>query len=223
MLMDIEAGRDNRKEKQPKQKKTNTQKRIISSRIVMFFLLATMVSVLPGAIARKIYSTDISKLDDKLNAIYEKFMASEEFSDSFKAEFTKISQDYANGLIDYEEFDKKIKHLNSVKYAQEVLANSNNTKLKTQVESINQQKQERTKKYGSNVAVNLSLGGVATGSVSLIASTIATMVYTIKECNEEERKKKLLTNLPNGVVTIKSSNHYTSTDRTAVDNENLSK
>ena len=193
MLMDVECNTPEevekiKKEKYPKPKKTNGQKRIIAGCIAMYCFLGACASMLPGFIARNVYDKDIRELDDKQTAIYEKFMASEEFSDTFKTEFTKASNDYANGLISYEEFDKKVKHLNSVKYAQEVLASSNNTELKSQVEEIEQQKEERSDKFGSSIAINLSLGGVIVGGTATMASATANMVYSLKEINEKKRK-----------------------------------
>ena len=191
MLMDIECGRgpDEKKEKQPKSKKTNEQKRIIAAQIAMYCFTGAVVATLPGIIARNFYDKDIRVLDDEQTAIYEEFMASEEFSDSFKEEFTKVSNDYANGLITYEEFDEKVTHLNSVKYAQEVLANSNDTELKAQVEVIDQKKEERREEYNSSIVPTLSRGAVGTGIIATMASTTASMVYSIKENNEEKRKR----------------------------------
>lgn len=176
--------------KQPKPKKTNGQKRLIAGMITMYCFVAMAASSIPGMIARTIYDKDIRELTDDQNAIYEKFMACNEFSETFKAEFTKVSNDYANGLISYEEFDKKVKHLNSVKYAQEVLASSNNTELKAQVEEIEQQKEERREEYNSNLVTNLSLGAVISGGTASFAAATATMVYSLKESAEEKRKKK---------------------------------
>ena len=193
MLMDIECGRgpeETKKEKQPKQKKTNEQKRIIAAHIAMYCICASLMSTLPGFIVKNYYNKDINALDNKQHAIYEEFMTCEEFSDSFKTEFTKASNDYANGLITYEEFDEKVKHLNSVKYAQEVLATSNNTELKTQVEDIDKQKQERTKKYQSNPVVNAGLIGLVGIGTASIGAMVASTVYGIKDMIEEKRKNE---------------------------------
>ena len=215
MLMDIECGRgpeETKKEKQPKPKKTNTQKRLIAGMIATCCFGFAVISTLPGIIARNIYDKDIRELTDDQNAIYEKFMASDEFSNSFKAEFTKVSNDYANGLISYEEFDEKVNHLNSVKYAQEVLASSNNTELKAQVEEIEQQKEERREEYNSSVVPKLSASAVCAGVAATVGFTIASAVYTNKEYNEDKRKKKLLTNKP-GIVGIKYYDSNTMTIR----------
>lgn len=199
MLMDIETGREKiKKEKQPKPKKTNGQKRLIAGYIAMYCFTGAVVATLPGFIAKYGYNKDIRVLDNEQSAIYEQFMASEEFGDNFKAEFTKVSNDYANGLISYEEFDEKVKYLNSVKYAQEVLSSSNNS-LKSQAEEIEQKKEERREEYSSNPVVNISLGGVIAGGTASIASATASMIYSLKENAEEKRKKKLLTNKP-GVI-----------------------
>ena len=190
MLMDIETGSIEKKEQQPKPKKTNAQKRIIAGMIATYCFGFTVISTLPGIIARNIYDKDIRELDDKQNAIYEEYMESEEFSDTFKQEFTKISNDYANGLISYEEFEEKVKHLNSVKYAQEVLANSNDTELKVQAEEIDKKKEERREEYNSSVVPKLSASAVCAGVAATVGFTIASGVYSIKEYNEEKRKKK---------------------------------
>lgn len=191
MLMDIETGREEtKKEKQPKPKKTNAQKRLIAGMIAMYCFTGAVVSTLPGFIVKYGYDKDIRVLDNEQNAIYEQFMASEEFSDSFKAEFTKISNDYANGLISYEEFEEKVKHLNSVKYAQEVLASSSNTELKTQSEVIDQKKEERREEFNSNLVTKLSLGAVGIGTAACVGFTIASGAYSIKEDKEEKRKRE---------------------------------
>ena len=179
-------------ENQPKPKKTNTQKRIIAAQIAMYCFTGALVATLPGIIESNAYDKDIRLLDNEQTAIYEQFMASEEFSDSFKEEFTKLSNDYANGLIDYDEFDKKVKHLNSVEYAQEVLESSNNTEFKEQVEEIEQKKEERREEYNSSIAPNVSLGAMSIGVSASIGSMIATMVYGIKE--DKERKRKYASN-----------------------------
>ncbi len=192
MLMDIECGRgpeETKKEKQPKQKKTNEQKRIIAAHIAMYCMCASLMSTLPGFIVRNNYDKDIRELDNKQNAIYEEFMACEEFSDIYKSEFTKASNDYTNGLITYEEFDEKVKHLNSVKYAQEVLASSNNEELKIQAEDINTQKQERLEKYQANPIVNAGLVGLAGFGTATMGSIIASTIYGIKDINEKKRKR----------------------------------
>lgn len=199
------------KENQPRPKKTAGEKRIIAGQIAMYCFTGAVVATLPGMIARNIRDKDIRILDNEQNAIYEKFMACNEFSETFKAEFIKASNDYANGLMTYEEFDEKVKHLNSVKYAQEVLASSNNTELKAQVEKIEQQKEERREEYNSNLAPNLSLGAVSAGVAATVGFTIANAVYSIKEYNEDKRKK-LLTNKP-GIVGIKYYDSNTMTIR----------
>lgn len=218
--MELKSGKISHKEKQPKPKKTNYQKRLIALQITMGCICAMLASGLPGMIAGKGYDRDISKLDKEQDAIYEQFMSSDEFSDSFKAEFTKISNDYANGVIDYEKFNKQVEYLNSVKYAQEVLKNSNNSELKTQVESIDKQKQERTDEFNSSLVTKASLTGVTICGAASFASIVAFGVYGAKEIGDDMRKKKLLTKLPNGIEAIKSSNHYTSVDRIVVDDEN---
>ena len=187
----------NNQSKQSKSKKTFAQKRLIANQIVLGCFIAMTISAVPGLIVSKFYARDISKLDNQQNAIYEKFMACDEFSDAFKSEFTKVSNDYANGVIDYEEFDKKVKHLNSIKYSQEVLESSNNIQLKTEVENIDKQKQERTEKHSSSTISNLSLGGVVSSGVGVFASLIASMIYLSKECNEEKKKAKQ--NITNGI------------------------
>ena len=176
------------KEKQPNPKKTNTQKRLIAGQIAMYCITGAVVAMLPGFIAKYGYDKDIRVLDNEQTAIYEEFMASEEFSDSFKQEFTKTSNDYANGLISYEEFDERVKHLNSVKYAQEILASSSNTELKVQAEEIDQKKEERREEYNSNLVTTLSLGTLGVGIAACVGFTIASGVYGIKEINEEKRK-----------------------------------
>ena len=204
MLMDIETVRKEiKKEKQPKQKKTAGQKRLIADSIAIYSFMAMLVSVIPGLFVKGFYDKDIKVLDDKKTEIYEQFMACEEFSDSFKEEFTKVSNDYANGLISYEEFDEKVKHLNSIKYAQEVLESSNNTELKAQVETINNQKQDRTDKYSSNIVPKLTVGTMASSGALAIGSIIASLGYTIKENNEKKRKGNLLTSMPSDVVRSK--------------------
>ncbi|MFQ6723913.1 MAG: hypothetical protein ACLRFE_01080 [Clostridia bacterium] len=194
MLMDIEAGRNdettqNKKEKQPKPKKTNTQKRLIAGYITMYCFVAMAASSIPGLIAKNNYDKDIRELSDEQNAIYEEFMACDEFSDSFKAEFTKVSNDYANGLMSYEEFEEKIQYLNSYENARKVLDNST-SKLKIQVEDIDKQKQERADKYSSNIAVDLSLGCVIVGGAASFIASTSTMIYSLKESTEEKRKRK---------------------------------
>ena len=174
----------------PKQKKTNEQKRLIAGMIATCCFGFAAISALPAIIARNIYDKDIRELTDDQNAIYEKFMACNEFSETFKAEFTKVSNDYANGLISYEEFDEKVNHLNSVKYAQEVLASSNNTEIKAQVEEIEQQKEERREEYSSSVVPKLSASAVCAGVAATMGFTIASMVYTNKEYAEDKRKRK---------------------------------
>ena len=197
--MDIEI----KKEKQPKQKKTAGQKRLIADSIAIYSFMAMLVSVIPGLFVKGFYDKDIKVLDDKKTEIYEQFMACEEFSDNFKEEFTKVSNDYTNGLISYEEFDEKVKHLNSIKYAQEVLESSNNTELKVQVETINNQKQDRTDKYSSNIVPKLTVGTMASSGALAISSIIASLGYTIKENNEKKRKGNLLTSMPSDVVRSK--------------------
>lgn len=189
MLMDIETVSFEKKEKQPKQKKTNEQKRIIAAHIATYCMCASLMSTLPGFIVRNNYDKDIRELDNKQNAIYEEFMACEEFSDIYKSEFTKASNDYTNGLITYEEFDEKVKHLNSVKYAQEVLASSNNEELKIQAEDINTQKQERLEKYQANPIFNAGFVGLAGFGTATMGSIIASTIYSIKDINEEKRKR----------------------------------
>ena len=214
MLKDIEfesyeETEDVKNKKQYKSKKTNGQKRLIAAQIAMYCFCATAVSMVPVLCARPNYDADIKALNNEQNKIYEQFMACEEFSNSFKAMFTKLSNDYANGLITYEEFNEKVDYLNSVKYAQDVLKNSNNS-LKAAAEKIEQNKKDRTDEFHSSIAVNLSLAGLGVGSAVTIAATTATMVYALKENAEENRKKKLLTNKP-GIVGIK---YYDSTTMT---------
>jgi len=194
MLMDIECNNHDEVEKikenkQPKPKKTNTQKRLIAGMIATWCFGFALFSTVPGIMVRYYYDNDISELNDEQTAIYEKFMASEEFSDTFKTEFTKASNDYANGLISYEEFDKKVKHLNSVEYAQKVLETSNNS-LKAQAEEINQKKEERREEHNSNIVSKVSIGAVGTGVAATMGFTIASMVYTNKEYAEDKRKRK---------------------------------
>ena len=183
--MELKDTEISHKEKQPNN--IYTQKRIMAGMVALYCIAGTFVSILPGKLARMIYDKDISELDNEQNAIYEQFMASEEFSDSFKAEFTKVTNDYTNGVISYEEFEEKVKYLNSVKYAQNVLASSKNEELKAKVEVIDQKKEERSEKYNSNLVTKLSLGAMGVGTVASVGSTIASIVYTIKEDNEDKQ------------------------------------
>ncbi len=180
----------NKTEKQPKQKKTAGEKRLIAHQIMIGCFAAMVISSAPTMIVRAGYDKDIRVLDDKQNAIYQQFMACEEFSDSFKQEFTKVSNDYANGVISYEDFDKKVQHLNSIKYAKEVLESSNNTEFKEKVEDIKQQKQERAEEFTSNVIKNISTSAVLTSATGMMGSLLAAMIYTGKEFKEDKRKKK---------------------------------
>ena len=180
----------NKNEEQPKPKKTAEEKRIIATNIMIGCFTAMVLSSAPTMIVRAGCDKDIRVLDDKQNAIYEQFMACEEFSDSFKQEFTKVSNDYANGVITYEEFDKKVQHLNSIKYAKEVLESSNNTELKEKVEDIKQQKKERAEEFNSNVIKNISTGATLTSATGVMGSLLAAMIYTGKEFKEDKRKKK---------------------------------
>jgi hypothetical protein len=99
-------------------------------------LLAMLISSTPAIVLRAGYNKDIAELNDNQSEIYKQFMDCEEFSDSFKAEFTKIADDYTNGMINYDEFEKKVEHLNSVKYSQEVLNNSTTSEFKAQILGI---------------------------------------------------------------------------------------
>ena len=202
----------NKNEEQPKPKKTTEEKRIIATNIMIGCFAAMVLSSAPTMIMRAGCDKDIRVLDDKQNAIYEQFMACEEFSDSFKQEFTKVSNDYANGIIDYEEFDKKVQHLNSIKYAKEVLESSNNTELKEKVEDIKQQKQARAEEFDSNVIKNISTGATLTSATGVMGSLLAAMIYTGKEFKEEKRKKKQTKN-PN----ISGIKYYDSTSGTIRD------
>ena len=105
-------------------------------------------------------------------------------------------------LCGYEEFDEKVKHLNSIEYAQQVVTNSINTEIKTQIDEIEQQKEERREEYSSSVVPKLSASAVCAGVAATVGFTIASAVYTNKEYNEDKRKKKLLTNRL-GIVGIK--------------------
>ena len=205
--MELKDTEISHKEKQPNN--IYTQKRIMAGMVALYCIAGTFVSILPGKLARMIYDKDISELDNEQNAIYEQFMASEEFSDSFKAEFTKVTNDYTNGVISYEEFEEKVKYLNSVKYAQNVLASSKNEELKAKVEVIDQKKEERSEKYNSNLVTKLSLGAMGVGTVASVGSTIASIVYTIKEDNEDKRKRKA-----NNETSIKGIKYYNSTTMT---------
>jgi hypothetical protein len=190
MLMDIETGSIEKKEKQPKQKKTNGQKRLIAGMIATCCFGFAGISTLPGIIARNIYDKDIRELDDKQNAIYEEFMESTEFASITNEQFMQLADDYSSGVIDYDTFRDRLNTMFTVENAKEVIANSNNTELKAQVEEIEQQKEERREEYNSNIVPKLSASAVCAGVAATVGFTIASAVYTNKEINEEKRKKK---------------------------------
>ena len=131
-------------------------------------------------------SEDTRILEDKQEAIYEKFMESDEFSLSFKQEFNKLSNAYENGDISYEEFEKNVKYLNSVENAKKVLENSNH-ELKSDAEKINSELKALEEKQNSSIFAKTSLIGTATFGGIGIASTVTYAAMDIfgkeDECN----------------------------------------
>ena len=166
-------------EKQPKPKKTLWEKRIIAGRILLGSFFAMAISGVIGMVSTSIYDNDLADLEKEQNAIYEQFMASEEFSNSFKNEFTKMANDYTEGKINYDTFDEKIKYLQSVENAKAILENSNH-ELKDDAQAITDKIEDCKQEYQSNIIPDAALGIMSAGLISTMISGTAFMSYDFK-------------------------------------------
>lgn len=180
--------------KQPKSKKTAGEKRIIANYIIAYMFAGMAISAMPAVSTSTAYQYDMNALDKKQNAIYEEYMEGPEFSNATNAQLMQLSEDYSYGTIDYTTFRKRLNAIFTVENAKEVLANSNNTEVKAQIEEINQQKQKRTEELDSNIVPEISCGAVTACGAGILGSCIASMIYAGKEAAEEKRKKKQIVN-----------------------------
>ena len=185
MLRDIECNTAKETEKikkdnQSKSKKTLWEKRYIASQIALWCIGATIACSVWAGLSGASMS---NAADYDKEMIYKEFMASEEFSDSYKIEFTKISNDYARGLITFDEYEQKIKYLNSCKYSQKVLENSNNTELKAQLKDIDQKQQDFL------IVPQVALGASLACGIASASAAIASGVYSRKYKKENKNNE----------------------------------
>lgn len=169
---------NNPKEKNPK--RTLEEKRLIAERIAFGSFLAMAISISTGIINSGFYRSDINDLIKEQDVIYQEFMDTAEFDTHFKEEFTKISNDYTNGVISYDEFEAKLAYLNSVENAQNVLKSSNH-ELKAEVEELDEQIQARGEKYSSSVIPIGSLAVTGTSMLTGLISEGASRCYEYKK------------------------------------------
>ena len=162
-----------------KSKKTLWEKRLIARRILIGSFFAMAISGVIGMVSTSIYENNLADLEKEQNAIYEQFMESDEFSDSFKKEFTKIANDYTEGKINYDTFDEKIKYLQSVENAKVILENSNH-ELKSDAQSITDKIEDCKQEYQSNIIPDVTLGVMSAGLISTMISGAAFISYDVK-------------------------------------------
>lgn len=181
------------KTKKTKDSKYYRDKSYIAEKIAMYSLISLSISIGCGLMSASTSSDVIHKLERDKNQVYQEFMETETFSEIFKQEFEKISTSYINREISFEEFDEKLKYLQTVEYAQQSLQNCNhslNNKITNIDNEINAQKQKQDK----NIITNLCFGAmIATGTTSmagiasnLVCTTIAEHKEKIEQKNKED-------------------------------------
>lgn len=182
---------DNCETEKKKPKRTLEEKRLIAQRIALGSFLAMGISMSAGIINSGFYRNDINDLIKEQDVIYQEFMDTAEFTTHFKEGFTKISNDYTNGVISYNEFEAKLAYLNSIENAQNILKSSNH-ELKAEVEKLDKQIQARREKYTSSVVPIGSLAVTGTSMLTGLISGGASRCYeyktTAKSKNEKDDK-----------------------------------
>ena len=148
------------------------------SRIMITSFVSTFVCGTSLLMCGMAFDEDIAKLIREQDAIYEKFMESDEFSTHFKQEFSRLSKEYNNGTIDYEEYEKQVTYLQSIENAKQVLNNSSH-ELKSEVEKIDNKIITTKEKQESSAFAKASLiGTIGFGAVG-VASTIPYAVMEV--------------------------------------------
>jgi len=147
-------------------------KRLIPKIILTAGIVTTLVS---GTIMVKTgapINNNIKKLNGEKTKIYEQYMQSDDFKARLNQDLQEVSNAYADGIIDYETFESKVKYLSSIDNAKSVLASSNN-ELKNEISSLDEQlsevKDEKSNNKMRKTSYNIAIGGLVTSGAGFMA------------------------------------------------------
>lgn len=190
MLMDIETGRENKpkQEKPNKPKKTNYQKSIIAGNVILCTMIAYFIASTPLLVASNKYRNDLINFENEKEKVYEEFMKSEEFTESFKQDVIKLSEEYLNRKISYDQYAEKLEYLKTVANAQVVLHNSD-SELNNIITEIDRKIEARKRKFEDSPQGEIATGLAATAATVVLGSAISYAVYSTKDAIEERKNK----------------------------------
>lgn len=190
------------KSMQEKPKKTNQQKSIIAAHVIMYTFIAYFLAASPLVISSNYYNKDLNKLENEKIKVYEEFMKSDSFSKQMKQDIINTAEEYANGVITYEEFEEKIKYFKSVANAQVILGNSNN-ELNETIAKIDKKIEARKQKFKDSPHGEITSTITATAVATMLGAVSAYVTYSIKDVLDDKKKKQKEQSKP-----IQSNNHY---------------
>ena len=159
--------------------------RLIAKIVCTASVVSALVSFTTLGVISHMYDNELNDLNDQRDKIYEQFMASEEYSDAFKQDFISNANDYADGSINYDEFEYRIKYLKSREYATKVLARSNSD-LKDNIDYVDTSVEQCHDKYQSHPVVNVAgkVFGISAGLAIGYACT-----FGLEDAINKRRKK----------------------------------
>ena len=160
----------------------------IAGKVATTSFIAMLISAGMGLMVATHYQEKINDLDNSKQQVYQEFKETEDFNKIFRQEFEQISNAYIERKISFEEFEEKLKYIQSIEYAQQTLQNSNH-KLNDDIAKLDNKAFELSDKSSKNIAYNIAMGSMLASSAPLAGGLIADLAY-LNVAEREEKKKK---------------------------------
>ena len=160
----------------------------IAGKVATTSFIAMLISAGMGLMVATHYQEKINDLDNSKQQVYQEFKETEDFNKIFRQEFEQISNAYIERKISFEEFEEKLKYIQSIEYAQQTLQNSNH-KLNDDITKLDNKAFELSDKSSKNIAYNIAMGSMLASSAPLAGGLIADLAY-LNVAEREEKKKK---------------------------------
>ena len=160
-------------------KEKSKKKSLIAQRIVIGSIIAMELALSSSILYLNRFNNKMDTLIKKQENLYQEFIDSSQFSDHFKQEVEKISNDYTCGEISYDEFDDKLEYLTSIENSKKD-SNLYNMELKSEIESLDKQKKDLINDYKSSIIPVGSLAVALVGGMGFASGVLLQNHYDDK-------------------------------------------
>ena len=176
--------------KQTKNAEYYQNKSIIAGYIATGFLCGALTLGAISLFTNDYYYDKVNALEHSKENIIENFMQNEQFTNVWAQEFRKIADDYVARKITFEQFEAKIKHIQTIEYAQQVIENLDNNHFNKELAKIDEEISVVKQNQRDNIINPISTVGIAAGFAGCIGGLATSLGYIYKSESVEKKTKE---------------------------------